>query len=98
MKLFIIYEKCDQIIGRKCGKFNEIYPAFQPMNEKSLNYKLLNIIIYNLQNYFVTLQNNSLNYGSKLNAQVNNLKHITGEEHSTKILFSYFNAYPQASI
>ena len=50
MKLFILHGQCDKIIAKTCRKFNEMFPDLQSMNKRK----------------FVRLQNNFINYGSKL--------------------------------
>lgn len=53
MKLFILHGQCNQIIARTCRRFNEMFPDQQLINERK----------------FVRLQNNFVNYGSKLKSE-----------------------------
>lgn len=54
MNLFILHGQCNQIIARTCRRFNEMFPDEQPTNKRK----------------FVRLQNNFINYGSKLKTKI----------------------------
>ena len=82
MNLFILHGQCDQIIARTCRKFNEMYPDLQPMNKRK----------------FGRIQNNFINYGSKLKAERTLPKPVTSDEDNVINVLAYFHAYPQASI
>lgn len=81
MKLFILHGQCNQNIARTCRKFNEIYPHLQPLNERK----------------FVRLQNNFIDYGSKLKAQRHLPKPVTTDEDNIINVLAYFHACPHAS-
>ena len=81
MKLFILHGQCDQIIAKTCRKFNEMFPDLQPMNKRK----------------FVRLQNNFINYGSKLKSERRLPKPVTFVEDNIINVLAYFHAYPQSS-